>query len=124
MNMTKQKEIQEKETKKERKSVKEWISEKKNNFLTFCGEHPQIILPIISGIGMLVSGGIRLASEQGNKRLDSCKVRDDVTEEYFLVAHPMTNTEILELGERMIDGESKGRALNDMGLLRDEKKRK
>jgi hypothetical protein len=47
-----------------------------------------------------------------------------VTGEEFMLKHPLRNDEILELGSRMIDGESKGEALNDMGLLRKERRRK
>lgn len=92
--------------------------------LGFISENPMLIIPIISGVTAIFGGAAKAISNAGNGRYDKCLVEDDVTGEEFLVKHPMTNDEILELGSRMIDGEWKGSALDEMGLLRNERKRK
>ena len=90
----------------------------------FFGEHPETIpASIMFGLSVItaIAGAARGSSQ---KQLERCKVEDDVTGLDFLTTHPMTNGEILELGERMIDGQPKGDALADMGLLKKEKRRK
>ena len=104
--------------------TKAWVEDKVEKTGKFLSDHPQLIIPIISGVGMLISGGYRIAANGNKEYMEHCRVQDEVTEEYFLTNHPLTNTEILELGERMIDGQTKGDALNSMGLLRNENKRK
>ena len=92
--------------------------------LGFISDNPMLIIPIISGVTAIFGGAAKAISNVGNGQYDKCLVEDDVTGEEFLVKHPMTNDEILELGSRMIDGEWKGSALDEMGLLRNERKRK
>lgn len=92
--------------------------------LGFISENPMLIIPIISGVTAIFGGAVKAIGNAGNGQYDKCLVEDDVTGEEFLVKHPMTNDEILELGTRMIDGEWKGSALDEMGLLRNERKRK
>lgn len=92
--------------------------------LGIVSENPMLIIPIISGITAIFGGAVKAIGNAGNGHYDQCLVEDDVTGEEFLVKHPMTNDEILELGNRMIDGEWKGSALDEMGLLRNERKRK
>lgn len=106
------------------KRAKKKVADVRNRIIDVALENPQISLTILSGFGMLVAGGAKALLGSGSNKLDKCRVQDDVTEEYFVTTHPLTNDEILELGERMIDGESKGKALKDMGVLREEKKRK
>lgn len=106
------------------KKAKKKAADVRNRIIDVALENPQISLTILSGFGMLVAGGAKALLGSGSNKLDKCRVQDDVTEEYFVTTHPLTNDEILELGERMIDGESKGKALKDMGVLREEKKRK
>ena len=85
-------------------------------------DNPMMIIPILGGTLRIVGKIISTASGAGN--YDHCMVTDDITGEDFLTIHPLTNSEILNLGDRMSEGQSKGEALSDMGLLRNEKKRK
>lgn len=100
------------------KETKDNLVERKENLMKFLGEHPELVMPLISGLTMLIGGGLKIASNSANKRLEKCKVKDDVTGEYYITDHPLTNEEILELSDRMVDGETKGNALKEMDLLR------
>lgn len=87
-------------------------------------EHPEITLPFIVGLGSMAIGGAKAIANAGEKQLERCMVEDDVTGLKYLTDHPLNNDEILELSEKMVDGQTKGEALNDMGVLKKEKKRK
>lgn len=100
------------------KEIKVKIENCVENFGRFLMDNPQMIAPIASAAGMLVLGGARIAAHNGEKRLDQCRIEDDVTGAEFITKHPLNNDEILELGSRMIDGQWKGDALNEMDLLR------
>ena len=105
-------------------SAKETLAIIKEETLKYLGEHPEVVIPIItSGIGVFV-GLSTLAKSNEKDMIGACQVEDDITGLNFLTEHPMTNAEIIELGDRMMDGQSKGQALNEMGLLRDERTRK
>ena len=101
----------------------EKAKEKAKDFGQFVKENPQVVPMILSGFGMLVGGGVRLIAGSG-KNNESCMIKDDVTGCEFKTKHPLTNDEILELGDRMIDGEWKGQALQEMGVLKKERRRK
>ena len=104
--------------------AKKWVKDKVDKTMTFFTENPMLVMPILSGVGMLIGGAVKIATSGGNTRYEACLVEDDVTGEELLTKHPLTNDEILELGERMIDGQPKGAALDDMGLLRNERRRR
>ncbi len=110
--------------KKKVKEIKGKVKEFGGKVVDEALKHPEITLPLMSGLGMAFMGGVKAITSAGDKQLEHCRVEDDVTGQYFLTDHPLTNDEILELGEKMIDGESKGEALRDMGVLRKEKRRK
>ena len=103
--------------------TKNKIVSKAKSFSKFVEENPSILLPMVSLAGSLVFNGLRMLAG-GNDRNEKCMVEDDVTGEHLVTKHPLTNAEILELADRMIDGQPKGSALDDMGLLRNEKRRK
>lgn len=115
-----------KEKKKENILVrgKKWMQNKLDSVAKFASDNPQMIFPIVTAFGSLAFTGLRMITGAGTNQIDHCRVEDDVTGEEFITKHPLTNDEILELGNRMIDGEWKGSALNDMGLLKNEKHRK
>lgn len=103
------------------KKGKEWTKEKVvDPSVKFITENPWLIMPLASATAMVI-GAASAADKAATTR---CLSRDKVTGEKFLLQHPITNNEILELGDRMEGGQSKGEALSDMGLLRKEKKRK
>ena len=109
-------------TKKENIFVraKNWGVRMVDKGVGFIAKNPMLIMPLAS----LFVGCIGAVTGGGAKRYESCKVEDDVTGENLITKHPLTNDEILELGDRMNEGIPKGRALDDMGLLRKERKRK
>ena len=86
--------------------------------------NPTVLIPFISGFGSILFGGARMISNRKQSEYQKCLVRDDVTELNYRTTHPLSNSEILELSERRVDGETTGEALNNMGVLRSEKKRK
>ena len=98
--------------------VKGKLKNAKNSVLEFMTENPQVIMPLFTCLGAVAAALFHIATNAGEKRLEACRIEDDVTGEKLLAKHPLTNTEILELGSRMIDGEPKAEALQDMGLLR------
>ena len=104
------------------------IKAKVKNFgegvLKVVSDNPMLIIPLISAAFGLVSGAANMVSGAGNDRYEKCLCEDDVTGEDFLLKHPLNNDEILELGSRMVDGETKGSALAEMDLLRKDKRRK
>ena len=109
-----------KETKEKAKEKVKPIGEKVSKL---CKEEPWFVLQMALTVGSaLIKVG--LGAVDNRATLDKCLVEDDVTGCNYLTTHPLTNSEILELSNRMSDGETHGEALNNMGLLRKEKKRK
>lgn len=106
-------------------SVKEKVVNAKEKVGKFFEEHEEVTSGLIS-LGFTVLPGVIVAigGAIAGKDPGACLVEDDVTGLDFKTKHPMTNKEILELGDRMIDGQSKGDALNEMGLLKKERKRR
>ena len=100
------------------KEVKKKASETKENMFRFLADNPQITISLFSALGTIGIGATMAISKAGRRHYEACRVKDDVTEEYFLLDHPLTNEEIMEINRRMIDGESKADILEDMGLLR------
>ena len=87
-------------------------------------ENPAILIPFISGIGSVLFGGMRMVSSKKQAQYQRCLVHDDVTELNYRTTHPLSNSEILELSSRKVDGETTGEALVNMGVLRNERVRK
>lgn len=90
----------------------------------FLKEHPEHMVTTVTGaIGIVVTAtGFAIKCFSGNS--ENCYVPDEVTGMNYLTDHPLTNSEIMELSDRMIDGESTGEALTNMGVLKNEKKRR
>lgn len=81
-----------------------------------------MVLPMIVPVAMTALGN---ATGQGKEYREHCLVEDNRTGEDLMTVHPLTNSEIMELGDRMQTfGQSKGEALRDMGLLKKERSRK
>lgn len=100
------------------KKTKEKANETKESAFRFLAENPQITISLFSALGTIGIGATMAISKAGRRHYEACQVVDDVTGEKFLLDHPLTNEEILEINRRMIDGESKADILEDMGLLR------
>lgn len=85
---------------------------------------PAMAFSAFVAVGGTMVGILSGAGQLGKDSYEHSKVTDEVTGLDYLAKHPLTNSEILELSDRMVDGETTGEALNNMGLLRNEKKRR
>ena len=120
--------IPEEEKTEEKKGFVETLKEKKENgkrkFGQFIAENPGLVIPLISFGVMIVRGGFSLISNASHGNIDHCVVKDDVTGLNYLTEHPLKNSEILELSALKSNGATTGEALQEMDLLRNERKRK
>lgn len=102
--------------------------EKKDGFFKAIGKiivtNPMLLVPMISGLTSALFGGVRMIANKKSQNDIGCYVKDDVTELRYLTTHPLVNQEIKELSERKIAGETTGEALDNMGLLRNERVRR
>ena len=104
--------------------VKARLKELGEDILTKLDEEPRLIYPFVGLVAGVVVGVGKLIAGYSPAEVASCFVSDDVTDLSFRVKKPLTNGQILELGDRMNSGQMKGQALADMGLLKKERKRK
>lgn len=87
-------------------------------------KNPMLAVMLISSIGSTVTTIVNTASKNREEEEDRCTTYDAYAGMDITTKHELTNSEILEMTERMKNGEKKVEALNSMGLLREEKKRK
>lgn len=99
-------------------STKTWVVTKKDNLMAFFGEHPEMLIPVISGVLALGNGLVHWVQSADEKQIDRCRIQDDVSGEYLIAKHPLKNEDVLELSERMSNGQRKSEALKEMNLLR------
>ena len=104
---------------------KRWVV---NKFKTVCkvaDENPGLVFEAAVIIGGVFIGGLKaLASGGSSSYQEKCLIESDVSDQCYKVKHPLTNQEILELDDKLVDGMTTGEALDNMGLLRKERKRK
>ena len=105
-------------------SVKEKAVAAKEKAGQFFDEHEDVMGALITFGFTALPGIVAVVGGIIGKNAEGSYVEDDVTGLEFRTKHNLTNKEILELGDRMIDGQTKGDALNEMGLLKKEKKRR
>lgn len=79
-----------------------------------------VISSVLSTAGTIVS----VIARNHDEEEDRCTTYDPYAGMDLTTKHELTNGEILEMTQRMKNGDTKVEALNDMGLLREEKKRK
>ena len=103
--------------------VKAKVSEKKAQFKEFLGKHPELIVPLIVS-GITIGRGVAGMVSEAGRCDENCLVTDDVTGLKYLTTHPLTNGEIMELSELKRSGIATGDALDDMKVLKNERKRK
>ena len=105
--------------------AKEKFDACKEKAVTFIKDRGEMILavaPIVVPALVAIASGV--ATNSANKQ-KHCLVKDDRTGEKLMVKHPLTNDEIMDMGDRMEANDlSKGEALRDMGLLKKERSRK
>lgn len=125
--------IDAKTTTVEEETKKSWldkIKDKGNEALDKAEPYIHKVADNISWIVPAAIGGFSILSGlasilSGNKQRDACLVEDDFTGEEVYAKHPLTNDEILAMTQEMrANGSTKAEALNDLGLLRKERKRK
>lgn len=90
----------------------------------FVAENSWMVMPVLSGLGTLAITIMGVSKDKKAKYNQACLVKDDISGLKFKTTHPLTNHEIMELGERMNNGQSKGEALDEMELLKKERKRR
>lgn len=100
----------------------------KNGAVKVCkaaGKNPDLVFGAAVFGGGLLIGGLRAILTGGSESYQSkCLVESDVSDQYYKTKHPLTNKEILELDDKLVDGMTTGEALDNMGLLRKERKRR
>lgn len=113
-----------KDTVEKAKSFGKNVSVKVCNYLD---ANPDMIKPVVYGgiavVGGVITGLMNFAADTVPAK-ESCLVEDEVTGLNYRTKHPMTNNEILELSDRMVDGQTTGDALVEMGLLKKERRRR
>ena len=117
-------EVKEKEVQEVKKNIFQriggFIKEEACLAAGFLKENPQSFISMVGGaVGM----GLTIIGLCGgfSRKDDNCKVPDEVTGLNYTTDHPLTNSEIIELSDRIICGESKGEALQNMGVLKDQR---
>lgn len=93
-------------------------------FLKVCDENPTLMFSVMMGAGGLLTGLLSGTASLNKERDEKCLVEDNITGCSYLAKHPLNNSEILELSERVVSGQTRGEALESMDLLRKERKRK
>ena len=87
-------------------------------------KNPMLAVMALSTIGSTVTTVLNTVSRNKEEEEDRCTTYDSYAEMDITTTHELSNQEILEMTERMKAGQKKVEALNDMGLLREDKKRK
>ncbi len=87
-------------------------------------ENPMLAVMAVSSIGTVVTGVASAITKNREENDEACTTYDPYAGANLMTTHELTNSEILEMTDRMKTGQTKGQALNDMGLLRDEKRRR
>lgn len=118
--------------KTEKKTFKQKISEEVQiwkqtfkNLKTELSKDPEKAGTFIAGAISLISGLIFVGSSLARNGNEENRIEDDFVGSYWNLDIDVTNQQLLELNQLMIDeGISKGEALNRLGWLKEEKKRK
>lgn len=109
-------------TENEKEETKrKWLQKRLDSINKFIDENPELFIKIAFGLGTFTVGALKVLL-CGSSR--GYYVKSDISEEPYKVRHKLTNSEILELDELLVDGRTKGEALDYMGLLSKERKRK
>ena len=87
-------------------------------------KNPMLAVMALTTIGSTVTTVMNTISRNKEEEEDRCTTYDSYAGMDITTTHELSNQEILEMTERMKAGQKKVEALNDMGLLREDKKRK
>lgn len=81
-------------------------------------ENPILLIPVISAVTAVLGGGIKKLQEHNEDRIEACKVPNNLTGVDYQLKRPMTNEQNMEYESRLINGQTPGDALDEMGLLK------
>ena len=87
----------------------------------FCEEYPGAVFSVLGTVATIV---IPIVVAGAASSEAACRTKDRVTGCEYRTKHPLNNSEILELSDKMSAGMTKGEALDSMGLLKKERRRK
>lgn len=104
--------------------TKEVVTDLTAKLIVYLSENPAAIIPFLGVFGELIGAAATVYAGNAKKGNIACLSKDEVTGECYRLTHALTNDEIMELSSRMVDGDTKGEALEVMGLLKKERKRK
>lgn len=124
------------ETKKEiSEETKETVETKEKTFLekvkgtgkivldTF-KESPMLAVMFFTTVAKTAYTIVNVVAQNREQEQERCTTHDSYAEADLVTTHELTNGDILEMTERMKqNGQTKVEALNDMGLLKREKRR-
>lgn len=112
------KEIYEEKVKPKVKSGYEKVKETGKIVIDTLSENPMLAVMAVTSV--LSTAGTIINSVSRNREDDEerCTTHDSYAEADLVTTHELTNTDILEMTERMKSGLTKAEALNDMGLLK------
>lgn len=104
--------------------IKRRAVEIKSTATEFFTENPNAIFGIASGIGTIGLAIARIIFSAASKSGAGYSMESDISGGEFRLNHPLTNAEIQELDNRMLEGASMGDALEEMGALKKERRRR
>ena len=89
-------------------------------------EDPEKAGSFVMAVGSIAVGLGGLIFSLARKDDESCRIHDDFVGSYYVTDHPLNNRELLEVNRKLMDENinSIGEALDELGYLKDEKKRK
>ena len=81
-------------------------------------ENPILLIPIITSATAILGGGIKKIQDGGKERAEACRIPNNLTGVDWELKRPMTNEQNMEYENRLINGQTPGDALDEMGLLK------
>lgn len=91
----------------------------------YLDENPEKAGALFGGLVTLGIGLYAMVAGAAAKEEEKCRIEDEYIGSYWVTDHPLTNKELMELNNRMLESQyyNLGKALDECGYLKDEKKR-
>lgn len=87
-------------------------------------ESPMLAVMFVTSVAKTAFTIVNIISQNREEEQERCTTHDSYADADLVTTHELTNGDILEMTERMKhNGQTKVEALNDMGLLKREKRR-
>lgn len=103
--------------------VKEKTTDLVAHLIVYLSDNPGAMITLLGIFGQFAGACATVYVANSNKRKKCFLSKDEITGEMYKLKHELSNEEIKELCSRMIDGDTKGEALELMGLLEDKRKK-